>query len=121
MENSEYLYIDGIKAQAQQVYTTAYCEALFESCFEGVLIDGVTMLDYAEIGEWLYQSEAHDELIRDERIYDYSTMKIKRPSSGEYVNIEIDSYLISSPEIVTKDTLSFAYEDGNWYLDTPTY
>ena len=79
------------------------------------------MRDYSVIGEVLYQSSVKETITKEERIYIYSTMKIVRPSNKEYVNVEIQSYLESTPDKIETDRLSFLYEDGNWYLDTPTY
>ena len=121
MEVSPYLMLDEMRVAAQRVYSSAYCEQLFESCFDGVVVDGMTLLEYVEISEWLYQSQARDVLVRDERIYLYDTMKIVRPSNAEYINVEIESYLISNPEKIEIERLGFAFEDGSWYLDTPTY
>lgn len=121
MEVSPYLIIDDMKTEAQKIYSSAFCNGLFESCFEGILSDGVTLIEYTEIDNWLYQSTSRDVLINRERIYLYDTMKIVRPSRGEYVNVEIESYLIDTPENIQTERLSFIYEDGNWYLDSPTY
>ncbi len=121
MEVSPYLMLDEMKEAAQRIYSSAYCEQLFESCFDGVVVDGMTLLEYVEIDEWLYQSTARDTLVENERIYLYDTMKIVRPSNKEYINVEIESYLINNPDKKETERLSFAFEDGNWYLDTPTY
>ena len=121
MEQSPYLMLDEIKTAAERVYSSAYCDQLFESGFDGVVVEGVTLLQYTEISEWLYQSTAKDVLMKSERVYLYDTMKIVRPSNKEYVNVEIESFLIDKPDVVQTERLSFIYEDGNWYLDTPTY
>lgn len=121
MEVSPYLLIDEMKAEAQRVYSSGYCDELFESCFDGVVVDGTTLLEYTEINEWLYQNMARETLSKNEKIYLYSTMKIVRPSNIEYVNIEISYYMINDPDEVRCEKLSFSFEDGNWYLDTPTY
>ena len=55
-----------------------------------------------------------------ERIYDYSSMKIVKPSNGEYVNITIDTYTLED-KTVKNISLTFVYERGDWYLDSPTY
>lgn len=121
MEVSPYLMLDEMREATERIYSSAYCAQLFESCFDGVVVDGVTLLEYAEISEWLYQSSARDTLVENERIYLYDTMKMVRPSNKEYINIEIESYLINNPDKKQIERLSFAFEDGNWYLDTPTY
>ncbi len=121
MELSPYVTIDEMKTQAQYYYSSAYCDQLFERCFEGVLHEGVTVLDYAMLNEKLYQSTAREELVKREKIYLYDTMEIVRPSSDEYVNVEIQAYYEDEPRNVFTEKISFAYEEGNWYLDTPTY
>ena len=121
MELCPYATVEQMKSEAQRVYSSDYCEELFQSCFDGVLHEGITVLDYTSISVELYQSSVKEALTREERIYIYSSMKIVRPSNKEYVNIEIKSYLESTPDKIETDHLSFLYEDGNWYLDTPTY
>lgn len=121
MEISPYLTVEEMKTDAQRIYSSSFCEELFESCFEGIVSDGVTLIEYAELADWLYQSTARDVLVSNDRIYLYDTMKIVRPSNKEYVNVEIESYLINSPKNIQTERLSFIYESGNWYLDCPTY
>ena len=55
-----------------------------------------------------------------ERIYDYSGMEMVLPSNNEYINVTIDTYTLENPKVKTI-TLTFVYERGNWYLDSPTY
>lgn len=121
MEVSPYLLTDEMKAEAQRVYSSEYCDRLFESCFDGIVIDGTTLIEYTEISDWLYQNMAREALAKNEKIYLYSTMKIVRPSNIEYVNVEISYYMINKPDEIKSERLSFSFEDGNWYLDTPTY
>jgi hypothetical protein len=71
-------------------------------------------------GEWLYQNTNATDFGLSERIYDYSTMKIVEPSVADYVNVSVESYSLSDPT-VREVFLSFVYENGNWYLDSPTY
>lgn len=121
MEISPYLTVDDMRTDAQRIYSSSFCEELFESSFEGILSDGVTLIEYAELSEWLYQSTARDVLIKNDRIYLYDTMKIVRPSNKEYINVDIESYQLDSPESIQVERLSFVLESGNWYLDCPTY
>ena len=47
-------------------------------------------------------------------------MTMVEPSSGDYVNIEIDSYTVDDPT-VRRLKLSFVFQNNNWYLDSPSY
>ena len=75
---------------------------------------------YLETSDWMYQSISATDFDLSERIFDYSSMEIVKPSNGEYMNVTIDSYSLRDKKVKTI-TLSFIYERGNWYLDSPTY
>lgn len=121
MEISTYLLIDQMKAAAERVYSNDYCSELYETNFDGVIIDGVTVIQYYENGDWIYQSVAREPLVVSEKIYDYSSMEIVRPSGSDYLRVSVECYQIDKPERKLTETLSFIFEDGNWYLDSPTY
>ena len=94
---------------------------LYETAFDGIMTGNASaLLRFYEQGDTLYQSMLAKDFGVNERIYDYSTMKIVRPSNNTYVNIVIESYTLNDPTRV-KVNLSFSYERGNWYLDSPTY
>ena len=59
-------------------------------------------------------------LVTWQRIYDYSTMRVIKPSSSDYVTVEIDTHLEGEEEILPVQ-ISMVYERGGWYLDAPTY
>ena len=120
-EFSSYKYIDDIKKTAESIYSEKYLSALYETAFDGIMTGNASAyLRFYEQGDILYQSMLAKDFGVNERIYDYSTMKIVRPSNKTYVNIIIESYTLNNPERV-KINLSFTYEKGNWYLDSPTY
>ena len=121
MEVSTYFLIDQMKSAAEQVYSSDYCSELYETNFDGVIVDGVTVIQYYESGDWVYQSVARDELVTAEKIYDSSSMRIVRPSNSDYVRVSIECYQIDKPDKLLTEELSFVFEDGNWYLDSPTY
>jgi hypothetical protein len=58
--------------------------------------------------------------ITEKRIYNYDSMEIVRPSKANRITVEIDSYLEGSEEHLTV-RLSLVKQDGEWYLDSPTY
>ena len=119
-ENCRYMSLDDMKASAEKIYSSSYLKSLYETAFDGVLIDKGTYIRFYSDDDWMYQNVSATEFDISERIYDYSSMKIIDPSDGEYVNIEIDSYTPEKKSVQTV-TLSFVYENGNWYLDSPTY
>lgn len=121
MENARYLTIDSIKLAAEQVYSEKYISSLYEAAFDGVLISDSTYVRYYEDSNWIYQNKNAEALVKNERIYLYSTMEIVKPFKSDYVNIEIDSYTVNDPENIQRIRLSFVYENNNWYLDSPTY
>ncbi len=121
MENSKYDSIEAIKKKAESVYSTNYLNAIYETAFDGVLYDGGSFLRFYSEGDKFYQNSGINIYELEDRIYDYSTMKIVRPSNSERVNVEIESYIASNPDARTKITIAFQNENGIWYLDGPTY
>ena len=121
MENSKYDSIEMIKKKAESVYSTNYLNAIYETAFDGVLYDGGSFLRFYSEGDKFYQNSGINIYELEDRIYDYSTMKIVRPSNSERVNVEIESYLASNPDARRTITIAFQNENGVWYLDGPTY
>lgn len=121
MENSAYYSIDEMKAQAELVFSEDYLSELYEGAFDGIMMDDSSAyLRFYDNGEWLHQNTNAIDFGLSERIYDYSTMKIVEPSTADYVNVSVESYSLGDPT-VREVFLSFVYENGNWYLDSPTY
>ena len=121
MENSKYDSIEMIKKKAESVYSTNYLSAIYETAFDGVLYDGGSFLRFYSEGDKFYQNSGINIYELEDRIYDYSTMKIVRPSNSERVNVEIESYVASNPDARRTITIAFQNENGIWYLDGPTY
>ena len=121
MENSKYLTVDEIKERSSQIYSTEYLNSLYETAFDGVMTGSSSAyLRFYEVSDWLYQNSYATDFGIEERIYDYSTMKIVTPSNNEYVNVTIESYSLND-KTVREVSLTFVFERGNWYLDSPTY
>lgn len=121
MENSRFKSIDDMKKAAEKVYSENYLDAIYETAFEGYMTGSSSAyMRFLETSDWMYQSISATDFDLSERIYDYSSMKIVKPSNGEYLNITIDTYTLRNKKVKTI-TLSFIYERGNWYLDSPTY
>ena len=121
IEGTSYLTVDSIKQKAERVYSSDYLSALYETAFDGVMTGNTSAyLRFYDDGNWLYQNILATDFELAERIYDYSTMKIVKPSNKEYINVKIESYTLEN-EIREIVNLSFIYENGSWYLDSPTY
>ena len=121
MENSRYLTVNEIKERSEKIYSTEYLKAMYETAFEGVMTGNASAyIRFYESQDWLYQNLYATDFELSERIYDYSSMKIVKPSNGEYVNITVDTYTLDDKKI-KNISLTFVYERGNWYLDSPTY
>lgn len=121
MERSKCLSIDEIKARSMEIYSSEYLSALYETAFDGVMTGSSSAyLRFYESDDWLYENIYATDFEFSERIYDYSSMQIVKPSNNEYINIIIDSYTLKDREIKSV-SLTFVYENDNWYLDSPTY
>lgn len=117
---SKYITIEDMKKAAEKVYTAEYLSSVYMMAFDGYAdeIAGVTVARYLDIDGWLFSSIYYEPLIEGTRTFDFDTMKMVKPSNGEYVNVEIESEL--DGEKLTM-TLSFSKTDNGWRLDTPTY
>jgi hypothetical protein len=121
MENTRFKGIDDMKKAAERVYSENYLDAIYETAFEGYMTGSSSAyMRFLETSDWMYQSISATDFDLSERIFDYSSMEIVKPSNGEYMNVTIDSYSLRDKKVKTI-TLSFIYERGNWYLDSPTY
>lgn len=121
MENSHYVSIDQIKIDAARIYSTEYLEEVYESAFDGVMVGETNAyVRFYDNGDFLCQNVDFFEFTLTERIYDYSTMEIVAPYSQDYINLKIEAYSIVD-NVRKEVSLSFALENGEWYLDSPTY
>ena len=110
----------GIKEAAEKVFSTEYLDKIYESAFDGIVTDASTYMRFYELEGKIYQSISANDFGLSERIYDYSTMTVVKPSNNDYINVTVETYTLDDDTRV-KITLSFAFERGDWYLDCPTY
>ena len=141
----KYQDIESIQALAESVYTQGYLKGenwkegdlgyggVYAAMFDGFTIG--TEISYARYrtddsidGFYLLKSNQFEPYFTNHKTYDYSTMKIVKPSKAELVNIEITAngrYIdYENFEVKTGEhtvTLTFVFEGGEWRLDTPTY
>ena len=134
--DSPYLSIDQIKMAAEAVYSKDYLEnTVYLTLFTGVAtstenvaLEGLSAryMEYMDINSaqteaYLMQSNTYEPLVSQTRIFDFSTAKVVKPGSRELVNIEIESYLESSPDDRTTVRITMVKQGGEWYLDSGTY
>ena len=105
------------------VYSEEYRESLNETLFTGYADSGLSVVLPARFHEderYLYQSRYVDALVKGTRVYDYAAMEIVEPSNATRIRVAIPSYTESRPDEWVTVYLSFVYENGNWYLDSPS-
>lgn len=141
----KYQDLESIMALAESVYTQSYLKGedwteesmgyggVYAAMFDGIALG--TEISYARYrvddsidGFYLLKSNEFKPYFEEHKTYDYSTMKIIKPSRADLVNIEITAngrYIdFENFEVVTGEhtvTLTFVFEGGEWRLDTPTY
>ncbi len=129
-EQSEYQTVDQIKIAAEKIYSKDYLEAsVYEALFTGAVVsDNVSGLSarYIEyqhsiLGSVLMQSNTYKPLVSEKRIFDFSTAEMVKPSNKKLVNIEVETYLESSPEERVTVRVTMVLVNGEWYLDSGTY
>ena len=129
-EYAKFPNVEKFKEAAGAVYSAAYLEeVLLPYLFEGHMtsngIGGAVMFEarYLEENGTLYQliNEENDRLGNNGmRIYDYSTMRVVKPSNAETCFLEIDSWLEGSPDRILKNEIRLVLQDGEWFLDSFT-
>lgn len=130
--DSEISSIAQIKELAESVYSKAYLEdVVYETLFigavspEGVELDSLnaryTEYDDTELGTVLMKSNDYEKVSSEKRIFKYDTAEMVRPSNKNTVNVTMDTYLESAPDQIVSVRLTLIMQDGEWYLDSPTY
>jgi hypothetical protein len=140
-----YQSLEQIMALAESVYTQSYLKGenyseddmgyggVYAAMFDGIALG--TEISYARYriddsidGFYLLKSNEFEPFFEEHKTYDYSTMKIVKPSRADTVNVEItangryidyDNFAVVTGEHTV--TLTFVNEGGEWRLDTPTY
>ena len=120
---AKYKSIADMQAAIAAVYSTEYRESLYESLFTGYAADEMSVMMPARFSEderFLYMSRYVDPLVDGVRVYDYASMEIVNYSHASRLRVSIRSYTEDHPEEWKTVYLSFVYENGDWYLDSPS-
>lgn len=120
--------VDEIKAFVRTVYSDSYADSLDSVLFDGVLEgDFIQKARYASYNgsggtPMLASLNTYKPLFTERRVYLFDTARIDRDNSNtSSVQVVLLSYLPSKPENRLETKLSFALQDGEWFLATPTY
>ena len=120
---AKYKSIADMQAAIAAVYSTEYRESLYESLFTGYAADEMSVMMPARFSEderFLYMSRYVDPLVDGVRVYDYASMEIVEYSHASRLRVSIMSYTEDHPNVWKKVYLSFVFENGDWYLDSPS-
>ena len=120
---AKYMTIADMQAAVAKVYSTEYRESLFETTFTGYTDDHLSSVlpaRYNEDDKALYQNKNVKPLTSGTRVYDYAGMQIVEYSHSSYLRVSIPSYTEDDPGKWKTVYLSFVFENGNWYLDSPS-
>jgi hypothetical protein len=120
---AKYATVAEMQAAIAAVYSTEYRESLYESLFTGYAADEMSVIMPARFSEderFLYMSKYVDPLVEGVRVYDYASMEIVEYSHASRLRVSINSYSEKYPDQWKRVYLSFVYENGDWYLDSPS-
>ena len=120
---AKYDSIADMQAAIASVYSTEYRESLYESLFAGYAADVMSVMlpaRFSEDDKSLYMSKYVDPLVDGVRVYDYASMEIVEYSHASRLRVSIMSYTEDRPEEWKRVYLSFVFENGDWYLDSPS-
>lgn len=123
-----YLFTEKIKSEAEKVYTVDYLEGVYTMAFDGYADEttgAVTTARYLDANGWLLKYAYGDKdpfnILPGKRVYDFGTMKIVKPSTDKYLNVEVSSCLEGNEDEKLTVTLRFKLTEDGWRLDSPTY
>ena len=120
---AKYASIAEMQTALAAVYSTEYRESLYESLFTGYAADEMSVVmpaRFSEDDKFLYMSRYVSPLVEGVRVYDYASMQIVEYSHASRLRVAIKSYTEDRPEEWKTVYLSFVYENGDWYLDSPS-
>ena len=127
---SESISIERMKEMIETVYSKDYSNSLYDALFVGAMVSGdesgflgARFMEFTDDNGtvWLMESNTYEPLIKEKRIYDISTAKMLRGSSSDLLRLEIESYLESEPDARLAVEVILVKQDGEWFLDSPTY
>lgn len=121
-DDCKYKTIEQIKTDAEKIYSKSYLKNIYVQIFDGYTLDSehYNLAKYIENTKGFFCYSLDEDLV-DKLVFDHSTMKIVNPSRADYVNVEISAAPENNPSATFKMKVSFILEDGEWYLDSPSF
>ena len=126
--HAKFASIEHIKAAALRVYSAACITPLFDTAFEGVSSDAnpstilVSKPYFVEQDGRLYQlrrSELDpdfDPIRNRSLVFDYSSLRVVKPSSKTQVHLSISAHLLSNPQQTETKTFYLLATPTGWKL-----
>jgi len=120
VEKSDYDSMDSLKEATSAVYTSDYCEGIFETMFVGISNDiGAILPRFTEgDGGVLMQDKYLKNILPGDREFLFDTMTIEK-SSKNRVTVRISATLDGEKD--EDAVIELRLEKGVWLLDSPTY
>ncbi len=120
---AKFATIEDMETAITRVYGSEYSESLMSTVFTGYADSDLSVnipARYMEDEYTLYQNVYVDPLVTGMRVYDYASMEITEDSFDTFIKVSIRSYPEDSPGEWSTGYLTFVYERGNWYLNSPS-
>ncbi|MBQ7172562.1 MAG: hypothetical protein IJR88_00360 [Clostridia bacterium] len=122
-DEAAYHSVSEIKAEAERYYAKDYLEAsVYPQTFEGLAInDGMGQIAFAkprfyEDGNWFYQYEdAENYFSAGTLTYDFSTLRVVKPSNDQTCYVTISATLDSTGETLSL-RVKLVVQNDQWYL-----
>ena len=135
--HAKFTSIDAIKAAASRVYSPELLETnLYQAAFTGYVVETAAVeARFVEDGTYLYQAREpaagiapevaallsrRDLLAGRMRVYDFSTLRVVRPSTPRAVFVTMNSWYVDRPETVEVKRLRLVLTPSGWRLDSFT-
>ncbi len=120
---AKFATVEEMQNAVARVYSKGYRESLFESLFTGYADAGLSLsmpARYHQDERSMYQNVHVEPLVTGTRVYDFAGMEILEESYDTCIRVAIPSYSEEKPDEWVTVRLTFIYEEGNWYLDSPS-
>lgn len=121
-----FVSVDSLKEAAEKVWSKELLELqVYPAAFDGLIasigsVSSVAAARFQEDGGNLYCLDGVAENALPQLIFDYSTMKIVRPSSATRVILSMDAWEEGKPDSKFSYRLTITLADGVWLLDKLT-
>ncbi|MBQ9098089.1 MAG: hypothetical protein IJY50_01510 [Clostridia bacterium] len=126
--DSGYLTTEDIKEKAAAVYSPGYLASVYESLFTGIATGQGTLfaryMDHENTEDgtvYLVKYNKDDGYDLTKWVYDFSTMQMVDESNAKFVTLQIERYEQGNEANRVTVTHQFALENGQWYLDSPSF